>query len=267
MLARDHTTRARVLHGEHRDPEALAACEAALKLVPTYAAAHRLRLDILLAQNKYGDVISSCDALLAQEKPSAELYELRGLARAGRRDYAGAIEDDTAAISLRPGSAPLLARRGGLYLATDAARLALRDFEEVIRLDPAYADAFLGRASARVRLHHYGQAVDDVEAALRLGKPSARMSYNAARVYCQAANAASTEIRKKGQDAVAQVIRYQDRAVELVQESLKRLPAEKRATFPTEALNDPDLSAIRRRLRSIFPAGSPVSPTGSGPKS
>jgi serine/threonine protein kinase len=267
LVASDHTNRGRLLHLDHREKKALAACDAALKLVPTHADALRLRLDVLLALKQYDDMIGPCDALLAQGRPSADLHELRGLARAGRMDYAGAIEDDTRALALRPGSVPLLARRGALYLVTDASRLALRDFAEVIRLDPAYGDAYIGRASARVRLGEHQQAVADVEKALRLGKPTASMFYNAARVLSQAAAAAGSEVRKKGQVAVAQVNRYQDRAVELVQEALKLLPPEKRAAFLKEVVQDPDLRALRRRLRSVSPAGLSNSPTGIGPES
>ena len=123
VLARDYTTRGRLLHRERREPEALAACETALKLVPNYPDAHRLRLDVLLALKRYDDVIRSCDALLARENPSVALYELRGLARAGRQDYAGAIEDDTKALALSPDSVPLLARRGWLYLVDGRATI------------------------------------------------------------------------------------------------------------------------------------------------
>jgi tetratricopeptide (TPR) repeat protein len=267
LAANDHTNRGRLLHREHRDEEALAACEAALKLVPTHADAQRLRLDILLAQKRFDEVIGPCDALLAREKPSADLYELRGLARAGLLDYAGAIEDDTKALSLRPGCVPLLARRGALYLVTDAPRLALRDFEEAIGRDPAYGDAYIGRAAALVRLGQHRQSVVDVERALHLGKPSASMLYNAARVLSQAAAAASSEVRRKGQDAVAQVNRYQNRAVELVQEALKLLPPDRRAAFLKEVLQDPDLGALRRRLRSVSPAGLSIAPSGIAPRS
>ncbi len=267
VRARDYTTRGRLLHHARREPEALAACETALKLVPNYPDAHRLRLDVLLALKRYDDVIHSCDALLARESPSVALYELRGLARAGRRDYAGAIEDDTQALSLSPDSVPLLVRRGSLYLVTDAPRLAVRDFEEAIRLDRSSSEAYLGRGSARVLLGQHRLAAADVEEALRHGKPTARLGYNAARVLSQAAVAAGSDVRKKGQDAVAQVNRYQDRAVAVLQDALKRLPADQRATILGEVLNDPDLAVIRRRLRSVLPAGLSTSPTGCRPKS
>ena len=114
FLALDHTNRARLLHREGREEEALAACEAALKVDPDYLDAHRLRIEVLRKLKRHDEVIRSCDALLTRGKPSAELYELRGLAKEKLKDYQGAIEDQTLAIALHPGTAALLARRGGL---------------------------------------------------------------------------------------------------------------------------------------------------------
>ena len=192
--------------------------------MPNYLDAHRLRLDVLLAMKRYDDIIRSCDVLLARERPSVALYELRALARTGQGDYAGAIEDDTKALSLSPNSVPLLVGRGSLYLITGAPRLAVRDFEEAIRVNRSSSEAFLGRASARVLLGDHHLAVADVQDALRLGTPSTGLNYNAARVLAQAAGAAGAEVRKKGQDAVVRASRYQDRAVALLQDALRRFP-------------------------------------------
>ena len=65
VLARDHTSRARLLHGAGQDEQALAACESALKVVPSWADAHHLRIEVLLALRRHDEVIRSCTALLA----------------------------------------------------------------------------------------------------------------------------------------------------------------------------------------------------------
>ena len=106
ILALDHTKRARLLHGEGREEQALAACDAALKINPNYLDALRLRLEVHRSLKHDHDVIRSCNDLLARDKPSATLYELRGLAKESLRDYQGAIEDLTLAIALHPGRAP-----------------------------------------------------------------------------------------------------------------------------------------------------------------
>src|SRR5262249_6996620 len=61
VLARDHTNRGKLLHRGQRENEALAACDEALRRVPGYADAHRLRLDVLLSLKRYSDVTRSCD--------------------------------------------------------------------------------------------------------------------------------------------------------------------------------------------------------------
>jgi tetratricopeptide (TPR) repeat protein len=203
-------------------------------------------------------VIRSCNDLLARDRSSAILYEVRGLARETLRDYPGAIEDLTLAIALHPGRATLLARRGALYLVTDAPRSSLRDFEELIRLDDSNADAYVGRGLALVTLGQHREAVADAVKALGLGEPTATRLYNAARIHALAAIALSAEARKTGQDAVRLVTRNQDQAVKLLAEWLKRLPAADRDSAFRDLLQDPAMAPLRRRLRSLEPAG-PVS--------
>ena len=230
----DQTHRAQLLHREGREVEALTACEAALKVDPNFLDAHRLRIDVLRKLKRHREVIRSCDALLTRGKPSAELYELRALAKEDLTDYQGAIEDDTLAIAMRPGSAALLARRGGLFLITDAPRSALRDFEASINLDPSSpesADAYLGRGLARATLGQHREAVADASRAVRLGEPTQTRLYNAARIYAKAAIAATAEVKQTGQEAVGLVSRYQDQAIELLRQAVKRRPAAQRPTF------------------------------------
>jgi serine/threonine protein kinase/predicted Zn-dependent protease len=250
VVARDHTNRGRLLHDEGRDPEALDACAAALTIAPDYAAAQFLRLQLLLDLKRDDEVLSACEVVLARGRPSAELYELRALARARRGDYTGAIEDDTKALGLRPDRTPLLARRGWLYLTVKAPTLALSDFERALECDPSNGDAYEGRGAARIGLGDYRAAVTDAEAALRLGKPSARLAYNAARIYAQAARAITSEVRRKGRDAVFLANKYQDRAATLATEAMRQTPPENRAAFWRQQIQtDPAMQSIVPRLR------------------
>jgi serine/threonine protein kinase/Tfp pilus assembly protein PilF len=252
VLALDQTNRAKLLAREDHDEAALAACESALRAIPDHAPAHELRLELLRKLKRYGELIKSCDVLLAKGKTSADLYEQRGLARQDQRDYAGAIEDFTQAIARRPGSAALLARRGELYLMADAPRSALRDFDAAIRLDSSNPDAYAGRGLARVTLSQYSGAVSDAAQSLRVAEPDARRLFNAARIHAKAAVAASGDVRRRGKDAAALVDRYQDQAVALIREALKRQPANQRVAFLNNVIGaDPALKSLRRRLKSI----------------
>jgi tetratricopeptide (TPR) repeat protein len=256
VLARDHASRARLLVRDHRPTEALAACDAAVGIAGDFEEAHELRLRLLLESKRFNDLIASCDALIARGRAAAGIYELRGLAREGNKDHAGAIEDASTALALSPEKVPLLVRRGWLYSIADAHRLAFHDFDEALRLDPSHADAHAGRGLSRLRLGDHRAAVADAEEALRLGHATARLFYNAGRVYALAAVVAAAEVRKHGQETVQLVARYQDRAVGLLSQALKRMPGDQRATFWREVVqSDPALNALRRRLSAVDLAG------------
>jgi tetratricopeptide (TPR) repeat protein len=265
VRARDHTNRARLLTAEGHDTEALAAYNAAIECDRNDPDAHRLRLDLLLKLKRHDDVIRSCDPLIALGKASAAIYERRALVREQVRDFPGAIEDFTSAMALKGDQRRLLRRRGWVYIIADAPRLALHDFEEAIGLDPSSADAHNGRGLARLRLGEHRQAVADAERAISLGEPTTDLFYKAARVHALSAVVVSAEARKTGQESVRLVTQYQDRAVGLLREAIRRLPADRRASFIKDAiLADPDLRTLRRRVSSMDLAGPVPFPTTAG---
>ena len=256
LSAPDHTGRARLMHQDEQEEEALAACDAALKADPGYLDAHQLRIEVLRKLKRYEEVIRSCDALLARGRPSSELYEFRGLAKEKLRDYQGAIEDQTLAIALHPGAALLLARRGALHLVSDAPRSALSDFQRAIRIDSTNADAHLGRGLALAALGQHRAAVADAAKALEMAEPTATRLYNAARIHAQAAIVAASEARQTGRDAVSLVNRYQGQAMELARRWLERIPPAERPRALRDLLQDPAMATLRRRLRSLELTGA-----------
>jgi tetratricopeptide (TPR) repeat protein len=256
VLALDHTNRGKLLYRDGQLEVALEECRLALRAVPDHFDAHILRIQVLLKLKRHDDAISSCDVVLAQGRKSALLYELRVLAQEGinTKDYAGAIEDASAALTLSPeqGKYRLLLRRGCLYLSADAPRLALRDFEQAIRLDPSNGEAYAGRGSARLSLGEHREAVADAEKALSLGGPNSRLIYDAARVYALAAVVATAEVRKGGQESARLLTKYQDRAAELLHEYLKQMPSDQRAAFWRDVIQpDPPLRALQSRLSAL----------------
>ncbi len=253
VLARDQTHRGLLFFQDHDDEKTLAACDAALAVVPDHAEAHLLRIRALLRLNRFDDALRSCDAFLSRGKPSTEVFALRRLAREHLDDFAGAIEDVTQAIALQPDRPALLVRRGELYLIENAPRLALRDFEKSVRLDPKSADGRVGLGTARVRLGQYREAIVDAETAIRLGATEHRVLYKAARVYALAAAAASVEVRARGRDTLVHASRFQDRAVKLIRAAQGQMSSAERATFEAVLQTDPALGSIRRRLHPAPP--------------
>jgi tetratricopeptide (TPR) repeat protein len=264
--ASDHARRSDLLRRDRRFAEALAACDAALKIAPDLDTAHRLRVWLLLDLRRPDEVIDACDGALAKGKPWPDLFEVRGMARAQRRDYLGAIDDYSAALLLRPGRSRVLTSRGKAYLVTDSLRPALRDFDEALRLDPASGEAQSGRGLALALLGDHRGAAAAADKSLRDDPVPAERYYHAARIYAQAAIAAANEVTRNGPVAVTLVDRYQDRAVLLVKRALEATPPERRAAFWNElVVADPALRTLQRRLRSLQPAGAENRRVTSGP--
>jgi tetratricopeptide (TPR) repeat protein len=254
LIAADWTKQAALFRAAQREPEALDACEEALKIVPRYAPAHELRIKVLLDMRQYDDLIRSCDVVLAWAKPSAELYELRGIAKNAIAEFSGAIRDYThaLALSVETDRARLFRFRGWSNLANEALPAAVQDFDEAIRRAPTNADAYVGRGLARARLGQYRGAESDAELAHKNGDGSARFIFRVARIYCHAAIAISSEARGKRQNADALALRYQDRAMAFIRQALEVTPAKQRSAFFRETIQkDPAVEPIRRRLTAL----------------
>ena len=71
----------------------------------------------------------------------------------------------------------------------------------------------------------------------------------------RAASTAANEVRKAGREAVALTTSYQDRAVALICEAVRRTPPGQRAAFVRDQVfTDPVLRPILRRLKFDEPA-------------
>jgi serine/threonine protein kinase/tetratricopeptide (TPR) repeat protein len=224
----DHIDRGRLLLGRGDFVGALASFDKALAGQANHAMAQRLRAEALFRLGRFQDVVDAFDRYLQTGKPLESVYRGRGLARAELGQYAGAIEDFTKALELHPTSA-VQAFRGWTHLVVDAPKLALRDFELAIELDPHNGDAYNGRGLARVRLGRERDAVTDAALALREGPSSPRLYYNAARIYAQSRGPFSRT------------------ALELLGHALALVPADERRAFWSKHIKtDPAFLSLRR---------------------
>jgi tetratricopeptide (TPR) repeat protein len=245
-LARDYVEKGRILYLCGRYREAAAACDEALKLRPNYPAAHLQRADAALRLGQYREAADSLDAYLkVGGKPQAGVYQARAVARAELDDPAGAIEDCTVALTLKPDDPDAVRMaRGWAYLGRGAAPLALADFEEILRHKPGQARAYTGRGLARVQLGRVRPALADAEAALRQGEMTSRLVYDASRIYAQAVGRLDAETGDRAPPA--QRLACQDRALDLLREALRLLPAAERAPFWREHVRpDPAFRSVR----------------------
>ena len=238
----DHVERGRLLLSGGKYAEALGSFDAALSLQKDHSLGQRLRAETLFRLGRFDEVIKAFDHYLETGKPQESVYRGRGLARAELGQYAGAIEDFTKSLELHPTSA-VQAYRGWTHLVVDAPKLALRDFELAIELDPSNGDAYNGRGFVRASLGRHREAMQDATEALRHGPTSPRLLYNAARIYAQCPAP------------------YRGRSLELIEKALSLLPAlERRAFWSTHIRPDAALAALRRhptfaRLYTELPEG------------
>ena len=133
-------TQAHIIRAESlvkvKSPDALAACEAAVKAAPDSAVAHASLGEALIAAGRDAEA----EAPLKQDPrtgPQAIGCECTTRARAGAKgDHAGTIAAADQALAAEPGRKDLYALRGRAYLATGDEAKALEDLYAAAAANP-----------------------------------------------------------------------------------------------------------------------------------
>ena len=160
-------------------------------------------------------------------------------------DYAGAVDDYTRALLIKS-DGEIQTHRGWAFFFADAPGLALRDFEEALRLNPGSVDAFIGRGLARVALGQAGEAVTDAEEALRRAPATPEMLHNIACIFAQAVGRWESSADPAQRDAL--MARDCGRAIDAIRQALALVPRASRTAFWRDSvLPDRYLDPIRRR--------------------
>ena len=100
--------------------------------------------------------------------PAETAYE-RGVDYGEQGDYEKAIEEYDEALRLNPEYANAYASRGGAYMLLGQYERAIQDFDEAIRLNPEYANAYYLRAFTYQSLGEQELADRDFQKAKELG--------------------------------------------------------------------------------------------------
>jgi tetratricopeptide (TPR) repeat protein len=245
---------------------ALRAADAALAATPDDPAPQRVRAEALLRLDRFREAIQALDRYvdgerLAGRRPEPRVYRARAQAEAAVGDYAAAGEDFSRALDGDglPSTAADHAGRGWCYVMLGAFPLALRDFEEAVRLDPENADGYAGRGYVLAKGGRLREAVRDADKASRLGSDQPRTLYNAARIVAQAAAGAAPD----GPYGRAGRQQHQERALELLRGAMEALPKTQRPDFWRRNVeHDAALNPVRattgfRGLAAAYAAGSP----------
>jgi eukaryotic-like serine/threonine-protein kinase len=244
--ATDHLEQALILQQAGRFEESLAACDQALRLKPNQPEPHRVRAVALMMLKRYDEAARSFDVCLVKGSASPALYEARGLALASLGSYDRALADYTMALNIGKGTSSLYANRGWVYLLSGAASPALHDFDEALRLDPSSGHALSGRALSKIQLRKTREAVADARSAVGSSPDDARLIYNAARVFCQAAGSIESSTDRGG-GSLADAGQYRIEALRHLGRAVELCPPIDRARFWNDVIcKDASLEPIRR---------------------
>jgi tetratricopeptide (TPR) repeat protein len=246
--------------------EALRAADAALAATSNDPAAHRVRAEALLRLDRYGEAVEALNRYVdgerrAGRRPESRVYRARAQAAATVGNHAAAAEDFGRALDEddRQNAAADHASRGWCYVMLKVLPLALRDFEQTIRLDPENSDGYAGRGYVLAKNGRIREAVRDAERVLQLGLNEPRTFYNAARIFALAS--AGTD--EDGSSERIKQRRWQERAVGLLREAMEALPKTQRSDFwhrslePDAALNAVRATSAFRSLAASCSASSP----------
>jgi serine/threonine protein kinase/tetratricopeptide (TPR) repeat protein len=241
----------RLLQKENRLEEALAAYEVALKAPSEPIDAHRWQGETLFKLKRYAEAVQAFEQYLQKGGPAtAKIYEARAMARGQLKDYAGAVEDYTRALTLEKEPKEItgiLVNRGEAYLACQADLPALRDFDDALQRDSQNSTAYLGRGFARVRKGEIPEGIKDAEKAVQLENKNPKTTYQAARIFAQAAGKLDSDSERRNRETNERRFYYQDRAVALISRALSMLPDQQRERFWKENVaEDSALWPIRR---------------------
>jgi serine/threonine protein kinase/Flp pilus assembly protein TadD len=244
LLAADHIECGGIYFKLRRFTDALVAYDAALRIAHDHALAHHLRGETLLKLNRLQEAERAFDQSLRLQPGYDPALRARASTRERQGNFAGAIEDYTKALSGNRDSSAL-SQRGWAYTFMEAWKLALRDFDEAIRLDPRPGDAHIGRGLTRVWLGDYRQGVVDVDVVLRAGKPrTPEMMHNAACVYALAAGRVQARTSETGSEALAAA--YRSKAIAALRKAVQLVSQDQRLVFWQQNMRpDIALDAIR----------------------
>ncbi len=247
--------------------DAVKAADAILAIDATDPEAYRLRAEGLLEQKHFQAAEQALNGYFKAAGTSGLLdtwaFRARARARTAIREYKTAAEDYSRVLDQMPNDMAALAGRGWSYLFLEAWKLALDDFERMIKIDKASGDGYNGRGYALVKLGKYREATADADAAVRLGGPQpARTLYNASRIFAQALQQAEADPLEQTPRGKRNREDYEDRALRLLSQSLIELPDGDRGLFWKETVErDAALLPLRRNPRFVKMAESYSGPS------
>lgn len=128
--------------------------------------------DSLLGKIAPDQMITNCTAVIdggvIRGDELASAYFERGTSYAMKRQLSVALKDFDEAIRLKPDFAAAISQRGTIYGEMDEPARAVQDFDLAIKLDPTKAGGFANRGVAHAKLGQLQLAIEDFSQAIKL---------------------------------------------------------------------------------------------------
>ncbi|XP_067136572.1 stress-induced-phosphoprotein 1-like [Centruroides vittatus] len=161
-------------------------------------------------------------------------------------DYPTAIKHYTEAIQRNPDDAKLYSNRAACYQKLAEFRMALRDCEDCIRLNPSFVKGYIRKGMALMALKEHGKAAVAFQKAVELD-PNSQEAVDLYRKCRLASNADPEEVRRHAmEDPEVQRI-LADPAMRLILEQMQSDPKALQ-----EHLKNPDIAA---KIQKLFESG------------
>jgi len=149
--------------------QAIADLAEAIRLRPDDFELMAFRATCYLQKGDYSQAIRDCDEVIQANPAIVQIYGVRAHVRfAMKRDLTDVLADLDKALQPGLGDKMLLCFRGDIHCKKGDFGQALRDYDEVIRMDRYCVDAHYGRAIAFGSLKNFLQALDAVNIAIRI---------------------------------------------------------------------------------------------------
>lgn len=160
--------RAAVRWNLHKDAEALADIEEAIRLKTPGFPAHRLRGIMRTEKGDLPGALADFTEALRRDPKNAELIGFRGAVQFDLGKLELALADFNAALELDPKLGQVLFQRARLHEARSDASAALSDYSRVLQLDSKATGALVGRGRIRFNQQRWEAALTDLRQALEL---------------------------------------------------------------------------------------------------
>ncbi|MDL2222335.1 tetratricopeptide repeat protein [Parabacteroides sp. OttesenSCG-928-N08] len=144
------------------DPEgAIADLSRALELNEEYMEASLLRAEVLLSLKQGNEALSDVERVLEMMPDEEIAYLLRGRIHEQLQDWEAAAHDYQQVIALNPFNRDGWLMLGQLLIHQEKHDEAITHFDEAIEIEPAFAEAFAGRAAAKQKKGDHAGAEAD----------------------------------------------------------------------------------------------------------